>query len=71
MRELEQYELGNGELIVNVTAIEDVAEVTNELALHWTWDSYQVTALPANEREGEPPSEWVTLIGAKRRVMAA
>jgi hypothetical protein len=70
VRGLEHYELANGEVIVNVTAFDDIAEVTNELAQSWTWDSFQVTVLPAEEK-GDGPTEWMTLIGAQRRVAAA
>lgn len=70
MRKLECYELDDGELIVEVTAIEDTTEVTNQLAGSWTWDSFQLQTLPAEEGEGGP-TEWMTLIGARRRAVAA
>lgn len=71
MPELEWYVLGEDdqlELIVNVTEIRDTSRVTNKLGEQWTWDSYQLSTLPAEE-EGEEPTEWMTLIGARRRVV--
>jgi hypothetical protein len=68
VRGLEWYELGGGEVIVNVTDHEDVSEVTSELGKLFTWDFVQVEALP--DEDGEGATEWLTLIGARRSLTA-
>jgi hypothetical protein len=57
------------ELIVNITEVDDTEVVNTELGRDWTWNAYQVTTVPAEEGEG--PTEWMTLTGAKRRVQQA
>lgn len=61
MRVLEQFQLSNGELIVNVTDHDDLSEVTRELANTWEWDSFQI------EWDEEGNGEWLCLIAARRR----
>jgi len=65
VRGLEQYELGNGEIIVNVTDHEDWSEVTRELGKTWTWESLQFQTEPGED--GEDPTEWLVLMNCKRR----
>lgn len=72
MRELEWYVLGDGdhaEVIVDVTEVAETSKVTEQLATEWTWDSFQVQFLPGEDGEG--PTEWMTLIGARRRITEA
>lgn len=60
MRGIEQYELGNGELIVNMTDHDSLSEVTRELSKEWTWESFEI------EWDEEGNGEWLVLIGIKR-----
>lgn len=66
VRGLEWYDLGNGELIVNVTEVEDTSEVRTQLGRKWTWESTETRIQPAEEGEGA--TEWLVLIGAKRLI---
>lgn len=69
MQGLEVVELGNGELIVNVTEIcesDGISEVTDRLAEKWVWESIELQTQPAEEGEGA--TEWLVLIGAKRLI---
>lgn len=68
MRGLEWYNLGNGEIIVNVTEVEDTSEVISELGARWTWESTETRIQPASE-EGEGAIEWLVLIGATRKAL--
>lgn len=63
MRGLEWYDLGNGEIIVNVTEVLDTSEVKTQLGRKWTWESTETRIQPAEEGEG--PTEWLVLIGVK------
>jgi hypothetical protein len=65
VQRLEWFELGNGELIVNVTEIPEISEVTKELGESWTWESIEQFTQPAEEGEGI--TEWLILIGATRK----
>jgi hypothetical protein len=65
VRGLEQYELGNGEIIVNITDHDDWSEVTTELAKTWTWESFQI------EWDEEGNGEWLVLMNCKRRAEQA
>lgn len=64
VRGLEYYNLGNGEIIVNVTEVDDTSEVRTQLGEQWTWESTETRIQPAEEGEGA--TEWLVLIGAKR-----
>lgn len=65
MRGIELVELGNGEVIVNVTEYTELAEVTDQLSREWEWDSYAI------EWDDEGKTEWLVLENAKRRVTQA
>lgn len=59
--EPEHYELSDGELIVNVTAFDDLAEVRKALGVEWTWTDFSVGVLTD---EDDTSTEWMTLRGA-------
>jgi hypothetical protein len=68
VRGLEYFVLDNDEIIVNITEVDSTEVVNTELGRDWTWNAYQVTTVPADDEDGEGPTEWMTLIGAKRRI---
>lgn len=71
MRALELVHLGNGELLVNVTKEHDLAEVREQLAQDWTWESEQGPVVHPPAEEEEYPTEWLVLIGAQPKAAPA
>lgn len=69
VRGIELVELGNGELIVNVTEYTELAEVTDQLSRDWEWEALTGPTVQPGE-DGEDPTEWLTLLNAKRKVVS-
>jgi hypothetical protein len=66
---LEVVELGNGELIVNVTEHTEMSRVTDWLSRTWTWDSLQIQTEWDDETEGA--TEWLVLMNCKPKAEQA
>lgn len=69
VRGIELVELGNGELIVNVTEYTELAEVTDQLSRDWEWEALAGPIIQPGE-DGEDPTEWLVLENAKRKVVS-
>lgn len=63
MQDLEWHDLGDGSVIVDVTNLGTISEVTAQMSQRFTWEHLELKWV--QEDDDEEPTEWAILTGAQ------